>query len=136
MMLRMKTLVPSRAVELCSEALLAVAVLVTGCGTAFVLVSLCTPLDPKTQVRFQIDVVDEVHRMAAILNVGLPAIVISLACFAALKLWLKRPQFFPLMLALAAAVSVSVCALAVWHMFVSTHPGAPLWPMVWWKFWS
>jgi hypothetical protein len=93
-------------------------------------------LDPKTHVRFHLDVVDEIHRTAAILNVGLPAIVVSLACFAALKLWLKRPQLFPLVLAAAAAVSVSACALAVWYIFVSVHAGAPLWPMVWWKFWS
>jgi hypothetical protein len=136
MLLGMKPLLPPRAVGTCSEVLLTLALLLTGCGTAIVLLSLATPVDPETQVRFHIDIVDEIHRMAAILNVGLPSVVLSLLVFTRVKFWTKTLQVFPLALASVASVSISACALAVWYLFISAHPGAPLWPMVWWRFWS
>jgi len=127
----MKPIPQSRVAEICCDVALLVTIILIGCTTASVWQGLTVP---TAQHRF--DVVDEIRNMALLLNVGLPVALLTLAASTALKIFRKSFDLLPFLLACAGAVSVSVCALAMYSCFVAAHPGVNLWSQIWWRFTS
>ena len=127
-MLCVKPLPPSRVVEICCEVVLFISILVIGCTTASIWHWMTVP-----NKRFQIDIVDEIRYTARVLNVGLPAAILTLAASTAVKISRKRFDLLSFLLAAAGVAGVSACALAMYSCFVAAHPGVNLWSQIWWR---
>ncbi len=128
-MLCMKPLPPSRLAEICCDVALVITILVIGGTTASIWHWLTVP-----NKQFRIDIVDEIHYMALLLNVGLPVALLTLAASMALKIRRKSFDLLPFLLAGSGVIGVSACALAMYGCFVASHPGVNLWSQIWWRF--
>src|SRR5437660_10238874 len=117
----MKPIPQSRVAERCCDVALLVTILLIGCTTASVWHGLTVPAGEK-----RIDIVDEIHNTALLLNAGLPAALLALAASTTLKILRKGFDLLPFLLASAGAIGVSACALAMYSCFVAAHPGVNL----------
>lgn len=125
----MKLLPASRSAELCCDAALVCVILAIGCTTASIWHSLTVP-----HTGFRMDIVDEVHSMALVLNLELPVALVTLAASTAIKISKKSFHLLSFLFACAGALGVSACALAMYSCFVAAHPGVNLWSRIWWRF--
>jgi hypothetical protein len=127
----MKPIPQSRVAEMCCDVTLLVTIILIGCTTAGIWRGMTVP---SNQHRF--DIVDEIHNMALLLNVGLPVALLTLAASTTFKILRKSFELIPFLLASAGALGVSACALAMYGCFVAGHPGVNLWSQIWWRFTS
>ena len=106
------------------------ALFISGCGTALVVVSLCTP--PPVGF-FRIDADFEIHVMTAILNIGLPMALLSTTALVWIAVRSKAFHPFLATLIVVAIISVFACALAAWSGLVAMiGKGHNLWSEIWW----
>ena len=123
----MKPVTASRAAEIGCNVAVAVTVIIIGGTTAAV-------WHPTTLPNQQlVHGVEEMEYMARVLNVALPVALLALAASAVVKIW--RKTFHPLsfLLATAALLGVSACALVMYSRFVAAHPEVNLWSRSWWR---
>ena len=117
--------------ETCSKAALLLSLLVSGCGTALVVLSVGTPVPPD---RLHLDYVFEVDVMIAILNFGCPIALLSAAALAWFTAQARAFRPFPVGLVAVALVGVFAPALAVWKCLVAIHgESIHLWSRIWWS---
>ena len=95
--------------------------------------ALTTP-SPDGGKNFRIDIVDEIHAMALVLNFLLPLGVLAFAVSTGIKIHMKTLQPFSTVIALAGLTGVFACVLAMYGAFVAMHPGVNLWRQIWWRF--
>jgi len=118
-------------IEAGSKVALLLAILVSGCGTAFVMKSMLAP-SPRGAIRM--DYYNEIQILAFILNVGVPVALIASGVLAGIAIRAKAFRPFPVGLVIVTLVSVFGCALAAWSGLVAAHGSSiNLWSRIWWK---
>src|SRR5688500_12231448 len=112
--------------KMCSKAALLLSLLVTGGGVALVVSTVGTPI-LSGQFR-PLDYHFDVSLMTAILNIGFPIVLLSVAALAWFAAQSRAFRVFPAGLVLVAILSVFAPALAVWRCLVAIHgDGINLW---------
>jgi hypothetical protein len=128
---RMRQLSPSETVEVISKVALLVILLLSGCATAFVTLSVVTPTAPGL---LRLDYFDEIQLMKLILNIGLPLALLATVALAWVKIRTRAFHLFLAGLTVVSVISIFACALAVWSGLVSIHGnGIHLWSQIWWS---
>ncbi len=127
----MKSNDPVRETEVFCDVIVVLALLFSGCATAFTLHSL---LSASPGGAFRFDVVGEVKTMAFVLNGVLPLGVAALVTSTGIKVRRKSLRPLALCLALAGLVGIIGCALAMYLGIVAGHPEPGFLPRIWWWF--
>ena len=122
-----------RLITLFCEIALILAILYTGCATAFVVYSITAPPVSSPNSLGPIDVIFEIHTISGLLNVILPGSLLALGLWIWSRTRSCKIDWLMLTSFIAGLVASFTCAFAIWGGLVAMHEGAELWNEIWWR---